>query len=278
MNIIFNSSLPRSCSTLLQNILNQHPDFYATPTDGLIALLDASRNAFTSSDEFRASEDQELITKAWHGFCRGGIEGYCNELTDKPFIVLKGRGWKAACDWLEKMYNVKPVIICCVRDLKSIVASFEKLYRKNPDRASQWYIESEVRGTMTEKRVDMYLKNMPLHIELDRIRELIKRGIGDNILFIKAEDLTTNPGQVMSELYERLKVQNFDHDFNNIVQTTKENDIIHNLDRNLHTIRPQVTPLKSDAVEILGAEICSQIDKEYKWYQDFFGYNDFLYY
>ena len=56
------------------------------------------------------------------------------------------------------------------------------------------------------------------------------------------------------------------------------NDIIHNLDRNLHTIRPQVTPLKSDAVEILGAEICSQIDKEYKWYQDFFGYNDFLYY
>lgn len=278
MNIIFNSSLPRACSTLLQNILNQNPNFYATPTDGLIELLDASRKAFTSADEFRASEDRELITKAWHGFCRGGIEGYCNELTDKPFIVIKGRGWKAAADWLEKMYNIKPVIICCVRDLKSIVASLEKLYRKNPHKASQWYIQDEVRGTTTEKRVDMYLNNIPLNIELDRIKELINRGIGENILFIKAEDLTNDPGDVMSSLYDRLKVENFNHDFNNVEQTTKENDIIHGLDEDLHKIRSEVKPLKSDAVEILGPELCNFIDSEYKWYQDFFGYNDDLYY
>ena len=76
----------------------------------------------------------------------------------------------------------------------------------------------------------------------------------------------------MNELYERLNAKNFEHDFNNIVQTTKENDIVHGLDNDLHTIRPQVTPLKNDAIEILGPEICNQIDAEYKWYQDFFGY------
>ena len=114
-----------------------------------------------------------------------------------------------------------------------------------------------------EKRVDMYLNNIPLNIELDRIKELINRGIGENILFIKAEDLTNDPGDVMSSLYDRLKVENFNHDFSNVEQTTKENDIIHGLDEDLHKIRSEVKPLKSDAVEILGPELCNFIDSEY---------------
>ena len=55
--IIFNSSMPRACSTLLQNIFNQRYDTYATPTDGLLELLDGARQRFTDSVEFKASED-----------------------------------------------------------------------------------------------------------------------------------------------------------------------------------------------------------------------------
>ncbi len=33
-NIFYQSSLPRAGSTLLQNILAQNPDIYATPTSG----------------------------------------------------------------------------------------------------------------------------------------------------------------------------------------------------------------------------------------------------
>lgn len=34
--IFYNSSLPRSGSTLLQNVFNQNPDMYATPTSGVV--------------------------------------------------------------------------------------------------------------------------------------------------------------------------------------------------------------------------------------------------
>ncbi|NBP03192.1 MAG: hypothetical protein EBU90_24425, partial [Proteobacteria bacterium] len=73
--IFFNSSLPRSLSTLLQNTLGQNPDFYVTPTSGLLELLFSARVNYTNSLEFKAQDPIEM-ERAWLGFCRGGINGY----------------------------------------------------------------------------------------------------------------------------------------------------------------------------------------------------------
>jgi len=54
--IFFQSSLPRAGSTLLQNVMGQNPDFYVTPTSGVLELLYASRGNFTSSPEFKAQD------------------------------------------------------------------------------------------------------------------------------------------------------------------------------------------------------------------------------
>ena len=45
--IFFNSSMPRSGSTLIQNILGQNPDIHSTPTDGFLELIYAARVNFT---------------------------------------------------------------------------------------------------------------------------------------------------------------------------------------------------------------------------------------
>ena len=37
--IYFQSSMPRSGSTLLQNIMGENPDFYVTPTSGVLELV-----------------------------------------------------------------------------------------------------------------------------------------------------------------------------------------------------------------------------------------------
>ena len=272
MNIVFNSSMPRACSTLLQNIFAQNPDFYATPIDGVIELLDGARERFTHSTEFKAADNQDLMLKAWRSFCKGGIEAYCNTLTDKPNIVIKGRGWKGNINWMENFLNERPIIFCMVRNLKGVVSSFEKLHRKNPDKTSQWLINSEVRGTTVFKRTDMYLKNIPLSISLDRIQEILEMGLQDKIMFIRAEDLTSNPQVIMNEVYRILNVNEFQHNFNFVEQVTKENDVIHALDNDLHTIKNKVEPLTDDYNNILGEDACNFIDTEYAWYQKFFGY------
>tara|TARA_R110001599_G_scaffold10207_4_gene50577 strand:+ start:17345 stop:18169 length:825 start_codon:yes stop_codon:yes gene_type:complete len=272
MNIVFNSSMPRACSTLLQNIFAQNPDFYATPTDGVLELLDGARQRFTSSVEFKAAVDQDLSLQAWRNFCKGGIEAYCNTLTDKPNIILKGRGWKGNISWLENFLGEKPTIFCMVRNLKAIAASFEKLHRRNPDKTSQWLITGEVRGTTVFKRADMYMKNIPVSISLDRIQELFEMGLDGSVMFIRAEDLTSRPQEVMNEVYNILDVKRFEHNFDNIEQVTKENDVIHELDNELHTIKNKVEPIVEDYNEILGEATCNFIDTEFEWYQKYFGY------
>jgi len=271
-DILFNSSMPRSGSTLLQNIFNQNPNFYATSTDGVLELLAGARERFTDAPEFKAAIDQDLSLQAWRNFCKGGLDAYVNTLTDKQFVVLKSRGWKGNVKWMSNFLGEKPKIFCMVRNLKGIAASFEKLHRKNPDKTSQWFVEHEVRGTTVSKRVDMYMKNMPVNISLDRIQELYELGLDGSVMFIRAEDLTSRPQEIMDELYSIIDVESFTHNFDNVEQTTKENDVIHALDNDLHTIRNKVEPIIEDYNEILGEAACNFIDTEYAWYQKAFGY------
>jgi sulfotransferase len=86
--IFFQSSLPRSGSTLLQNIVAQNPDFYSTPTSGLLDLVFGARGNFINSNEFKA-QDQKLMDKAFLAFCKGGVNAYFNAITDKPFVLDK---------------------------------------------------------------------------------------------------------------------------------------------------------------------------------------------
>ena len=56
MRVMFNSSLPRAGSTLLQNIFAQNPEFYVTPTSGVLELLYSSRAIYSESLEFKAQD------------------------------------------------------------------------------------------------------------------------------------------------------------------------------------------------------------------------------
>ena len=58
-NIFFNSSLPRSGSTLFSNIIGQDTRFFVTPTSGLLELLYTSRAVFSKSPEFQAQNKPE---------------------------------------------------------------------------------------------------------------------------------------------------------------------------------------------------------------------------
>ena len=68
-NIFYQSSLPRAGSTLLQNILAQNPDVYATPTSGVLELIFAARSNYTDSPEFKA-QDAEVMKTAFQAFCK----------------------------------------------------------------------------------------------------------------------------------------------------------------------------------------------------------------
>jgi len=75
----------------------------------------------------------------------------------------------------------------------------------------------------------------------------------------------------MKRVYGYLEIEPYDHDFTYIPQTTKEDDEVYGMP-GLHTIRPSLEMKRSDAIEILGKDVCDWICDQYKWYNDYFGY------
>lgn len=267
--IFFQSSLPRSGSTVFQNIMNQDPRFHASPTSGLLELIFAARHNYTESPEFKA-QDAETMKRAFYGFCREGIHGYYNSITDKPFIVDKSRGHFAHYDFINGFYP-NPKMICMVRSLPDIIASMEKKFRQNQHQSNPIVNHATMQGTTTPKRVDIWFSTPPVGMAIERLGEAIRQGIDKKMLFIKYESLCLYPEQEMKRVYDYLELEPFQHDFSNIEQTTKEDDAVYGY-VGLHDIRPQLEMKPSDAKHVLGVDVYNWIMSTYKWYNEYFGY------
>ena len=269
--VFFQSSMPRSGSTIFQNIIGQNPDFYVTPTSGMLELVFGARANFSTSPEFKA-QDAQLMEQGFINFCKQGMEGYFNGITDKKYIMDKSRGWGVYRPFLESFYP-DPKVICLVRDLRSVVASYEKIYRKNPLKHDPIRDDSTGRGTIVHKRVDEWMAaTNTIGRAVERIQESMRLGHDSKMLFVRYEDLCLNPEFEMRKVYEFLGLPQFEHDFDNIQQITKEDDEVYGLTSDLHTIRPSLSLNQPDFKQVLGVDICNWLYDTYKWYFDKFNY------
>ena len=272
--IFFQSSMPRSLSTMFQNIMFQNPDFYCTPTDGALELLFGARANFTNSPEFKA-QDHGLMKKAFLNFCQKGLDGYCESLiegTNAKYVLLKSRGYGVYRPFIESFYE-NPKVICLVRNLKDVVASYEKIYRKTQYMHDPVRDDMTGRGTVIHKRVDEWMNPVnTIGRAVERILEMIRQGYDDKIHFIRSEDLCLYPESTMVQVYQFLELPYFKHDFDNVEQKTKEDDSVYLLSPDLHTIRKKLEPNYSDADIILGKDIREWLHTNYRWYYDKFRY------
>jgi len=253
--------------------LAQNPDIHATPTDGFLELIYAARVNFTEAVEFKAQDEKQMMN-AWRGFCRRGMEGYCEGLSSRPNTCIKSRGIGCNFDWFKSFMGEDPKVIVMVRNIKAVLASMEKIHRANPDRARSVQDPSRMLGLTTESRVDQWLNTAPVGLALQRLQQMQLEGTAKKCLIVRFEDLTTHPAEVMGRVYEYLGLPSFRHDFDNVEQITQEDDAFYGLAPNLHSVRKKVRPLAADYEDVLGSNLCAQIDNRCHGYQATFGYLD----
>ena len=270
MQIFYQSSLPRSGSTLLQNILAQNPLIYSTPTSGVLELIYSARLSFSNSLEFKA-QDADAMSKGFVNFCRQGMHGYYQAITNKPYVIDKSRGWAIHYDLLN-LIRPDPKIICMVRDLGCILTSMEKKFRENPITHNIPINHQDLTNTTTEKRVIYWLKQPPIGIAVERLSQLILQGIDKRICFIRYEDLCAHPVDQINRIYDYLGIHRYQHDFNNIEQFTKEDDAVYGIFGS-HVIAPKLVLVPDSQREVLGDRVVNAVKAEYKWYYDYFGYS-----
>jgi len=267
--IFFNTSFPRAGSTLLQNIMGQNPDFYVTPTSDIQGLLIYARKSFSTSEVFKA-QDTKTMDNGFKSFCKAGLFGWFDGITDKKYVLDKSRTWGISYDFVDWFYP-NPKMIMLVRDLRSIYASMEKFYRRNLHLdfgVTEW---ETFKNNTTDDRLKFYMTQNPIGTHIARTYDIISQGKDSQILFLKFEDLLTFPQETLNKVYDYLEVPRFVHTFDQINQITIENDRILGFGAD-HTIKNKLEPLKEDYLEVLGKHNCDYIVDSYPWFYQYFNY------
>lgn len=258
--------LPRSGSTLLSALLRQNPVIDVTPTGFMLGLVQGMQNQWTSSDPRKSWHDQDDAKARLNWAIAGAVHGYLG--TDASVAIEKTRGAFAYIETLEEALGEQPKIIAPVRDLRAIVASMEKLWRRNPeysgfgaptvgDRVAKW----------------MNPEQPPLGTILPQIKDAFHRGVADRALFTRFEDLTNNPEGELRRVYAYLGMDypGGVHDFEEVYNEPREHDAIHGP---FGDHRIEAGPVKAppeDWEDYLGPHIPQDLIANNRWfYQDFY--------
>jgi sulfotransferase len=79
------------------------------------------------------------------------------------------------------------------------------------------------------------------------------------------------PEDTIKGIYNYLGVDNYEHDFDNIEQVTKEDDTVYGAFGD-HVIRQKLEVVPSRAKDILGKDVVDWIWNNYQWYNQAFNY------
>jgi sulfotransferase len=245
----FVSGLPRSGSTLLMNILAQNPNFHVTGTNGIMDVMFGVRNQWDQLVEFQAHPDEAGKLRV----LRGILESFYADV-EQPVVFDKCRGWLSLIEMGEAILGHKMKILVPVRDMRDVLASFEKLWRETSKTSQVGQERSAYFKFQTvQGRCDMWLAtDQPVGLAYNRIADALARGYRDRMHFVDFDALTVRPEETLAGIYEFLGEKPFKHDFNNVKQVTWEDDRVHGF-KGLHDIRSKVEPIRPQWPTVLGA-------------------------
>lgn len=265
--LVLNSSLPRSGSTLLQNLLAQNPLFHCTGTNDLLDMVMVSRDKWMQSAGFMAAGLANIkprIVSMW----RGMIEGfYRDEFAAGKTVFDKSRGWLSWLELIEQILERPVKAIVTVRDIRDVMASFEKIYRRShvTDHPAQGI--EQFRRLTVEGRTELLLApDKTVGYMVSCLQDIFARGIEDRLVIVPYRELTHDPVNTIKRVCYECGLSPFTCDPSFVDQVTQEDDTVYGMD--LHTIRSRVEPDEGESWRgILPDAVAEHLDQHYGFIQ-----------
>jgi sulfotransferase len=263
----FMAGLPRSGSTLLRSILNQNPTIYSGPISPSVELLYYTDKYFQESEMLLASPQPES--------CYNILSNMMN-LFYEPILKKEGKSKviefnRAIPNNIERFrtYIKEDVrIVCPVRSIPEILASFISLIHRNSDKISfvdQYLIDKGIEVN-DDNRCDYLMSDYGIVGQaLFAMSRPFIRNEQNLLKIVEYDDLVENTQQVMKEIYDFWGLENWEHSYENLENKYPENDLFQYNLEGMHTVGKTIKKTCKKPEEVLSMSIIEKYSGMEYW-------------
>lgn len=254
--IFFLSGLPRSGSTLLGSILGQNPKITVTPTSPLLDLMCYTNESFQKLNSTYTFDYKTVSDNIYKGI----LENFYNNVNTE-IVIDKHRGWPRNIVPINQYVTSDPKIICTYRNISEVITSYIVLIENDKSKIN--FIDEALKerhlSITTENRAKILWNNYisdPYESTVYGIKNCRK-----NIHFVSYNELTSNPKNCLSKIYKFLGIDDYLHEFDNIINFCGEDKDYAWGVNGLHDIRSKLEKKSVDPVKVLGSYLAGYYDQ-----------------
>jgi sulfotransferase len=202
-----------------------------------------------------------LTAQQRKGILHGIFEGYFETLTKAPTVYDTNRRWTANAAILEQLYP-DAKLIACVRDVPTVVASFERVFKQGQMQPSVIY-DSKSNQTVYDRTACLLRPGGVVKFAYDALKDMYY-GPQRRMLYLMPYDyLCENPRAAMMALHVALKEPFFAYDFNKIEQIPGAKEFDDKISTpGLHDLRPALVHLHPRQ-DMLPPDLHALLQKQY---------------
>lgn len=266
----FLAGLPRTGNTLLSSILNQNPKLKVSANSFMDDYL--YRNfLFFQDEKFLNFPDETSL----NNLLSNSFDSYYKDW-DADYIIDRGMWGTPTNIFLIKRYIKNEIkIICTVRDVVEIIASFLRVSEKGLKLALQNDIRENKRFDFSYKTELELLCEMlmsptgQIEKSLFSLKNLVDNESKDIFHIVEYNDLVKNTEQTIRKIYNFLNIEYFSHNYESIEQfkinNIKYNDSIYGENMKLHELKKTISIPHYNVTDILSPRLIQKYSNLEFW-------------
>lgn len=256
------TGLPRAGSTLLCQLLAQHPDIHSEGHSSPLCNTLLSIRRTISDDSFFLAQLDTAFESAY-GHLASGMRGFLRgwyEDAGKQVVVDKNRAWLHAIEFLLQI-EPEAKLVVCLRDLAQVYGSIEAQHQHT---ILVDFIDHLADFDRLGRADMLFAKDKAIGAPLVSLHAVpdLPKAVRDRLYFLRFEDLMEQPSACMSHLYAWLGLAPFAIDPERLSAGVQESDSHYRMKYPHGRAQRIVKPKRHE----IPARIQAQIESSYAWY------------
>jgi sulfotransferase len=261
------TGLPRAGSTLVCQLLAQHPDIHCEGVSSPLCNAVLGIRRMIGKDRFFLSQLDHSFDRSYAhlaGAMQGFVRGWYRDC-GKKLVVDKNRAWLHA---IELLLQIEPdaKLIVCLRELGQIYGSIEAQHQRT---ILMDFIDELADFDRFGRAEALFAKDRTIGAPLLSLQAVadLPKAVQSRLYMLRFEDLVEQPVKLASQLYSWLGVAPISIDPDKVAAIAAPESDSHYSMKYLHTQSQRIAKPRPHQIP---PRIQAQIEKEYAWYYQYF--------